>query len=110
MMLPVISLLIRCMVSISFTSMAWKEVHSCQRSRHLIRISRRIWPTGELYTASKAVGEEQNTALKSAWDTNIGNLSDADGVNSKQSAQDYAKVLSQSEYNAAKENNRCFPC
>ena len=53
------------------------------------------------YTASKAVGEEQNTALKSAWDTNIGNLSDADGVNSKQSAQDYAKVLSQSEYNAA---------
>lgn len=40
--------LIRCMVSISFTSMAWKEVHSCQRSRHLIRISRRIWPTGEL--------------------------------------------------------------
>lgn len=60
------------------------------------------------YTASKAVGEEQNTALKSAWDTNIGNLSDADGVNSKQSAQDYAKVLSQSEYNAAKETIDAF--
>lgn len=60
------------------------------------------------YTASKAVGEEQKTALKSAWDTNIGNLSDADGVNSKQSAQDYAKVLSQSEYNAAKETIDAF--
>lgn len=60
------------------------------------------------YTASKAVGEEQNTALKSAWDTNIGNLSDADGVNSKQSAQDYAKVLSQSEYNAAKKTIDAF--
>ena len=60
------------------------------------------------YTASKAVGEEQNTALKCAWDTNIGNLSDADGVNSKQSAQDYAKVLSQSEYNAAKKTIDAF--
>lgn len=60
------------------------------------------------YTASKVVGEEQKTALKSAWDTNIGNLSDADGVNSKQSAQDYAKVLSQSEYNAAKETIDAF--
>lgn len=36
------------------------------------------------------------------------NLSDADGVNSKQSAQDYAKVLSQSEYNAAKETIDAF--
>lgn len=55
------------------------------------------------YDASQIAWDKQNEALQNAWKTNIGGLDDGEGVNSKQSVKDYAKVLSKSEYDAAKE-------